>query len=192
MNTKLIKKLNTALKNRVNETNGKNKKKVNNSFINLSSYILKENEIKFLNIGFNFPIQSRYSKLTKEVEIEKLFESIIDLHDKNEVEIKENIPDLLRAEASKHRNVNVNSIITVELRKAAEDLKNNNKIVIRRADKASYYVILDKEDYFNKIDLILNDKKKFKPMKTNITNTIKKKANTIISAVNAVKNDMKL
>ena len=115
-----------------------------------------------------------------------MFENLIDLHDKNEVDLKENVPDLLRAEASKHRNVNVNSIITVELRKAAEDLKKNDKIVIRRADKSSYYVILDKEDYFNKIDLILKEKKKFLPIKTNRTNFIKKKANTIITAVNAV------
>ena len=187
---KLLKRLNTAKKNSVSKDSGKDDWK--DCFINLSSYSLKEKEIEFLNLGFNFPILSKYNKLTKKVEIEKLFQNILDLNKRNKINVKENLPDLLRAEAIKHRNTNGKSVLTSELRKAANELKNNDAIVVRRADKASYYVILDKSDYFNKVDKILNDNTKFVAIKTNKTNEIKKKANVVITAVNACKDNIKL
>lgn len=45
---------------------------------------------------------------------------------------------------------NYSSILTPQLKNAAKELKNNPDIVIRRADKANTYVILDKADYHQK------------------------------------------
>ena len=71
-------------------------------------------------------------------------------------------------------------------------MKNNSGIVIRRADKSSYYVILGKADYFDKLNETLKDNTKFKDIKKDETNQINKKANVVITAVNTYKDDIKL
>ena len=44
---------------------------------------------------------------------------------------------------------------------AYKSLKSNNQIVILKADKGTSFVILNKEDYINKMNAILDDKSKF-------------------------------
>ncbi|XP_076029100.1 uncharacterized protein LOC143017947 [Oratosquilla oratoria] len=55
----------------------------------------------------------------------------------------------------------------------AIDLRNNPDIIVRRADKSSIYVILNKEDYLSKLDLILSDTTKFKKISSDPTSKLK-------------------
>ena len=48
-------------------------------------------------------------------------------------------------------------LITKEEYECIKKLKNDSSIVIRKADKSNMFVILNKEDYMNKINIILND-----------------------------------
>ena len=68
----------------------------------------------------------------------------------------------------------------------------NKDIVIRKADKSNCYVILDYEDYKEKLSDITSDGTKFKPIgrdaKKYIKN-IKRRLNGHITAINAVKNE---
>ncbi|XP_076059498.1 uncharacterized protein LOC143036137 [Oratosquilla oratoria] len=58
-------------------------------------------------------------------------------------------------------------------------------VPVRRADKSSIYVILNKEDYLSKLNLILSDTTKFKKISSDPTSKLKVKVNKLITANNA-------
>ena len=162
-------------------------------FVNLSNYNPTETEIEFLNLGLNFHIQPRYDKLNKETELELLYQKLLNLEKDKKIVIKPGLPEKIQAEATKHRNPrHHNSIITKELRQAAQSLYNNQDIVIRKADKSSIFVILNKYDYLSKINAILSDNSKFRKIENDPTNELKSKANKLISTLNASQSDVKL
>ena len=63
-------------------------------------------------------------------------------------------------------------------------MKNNPNIVVKRADKANIFVILDKKDYEDKINDIIGDETKFKHLPANPVKDLKIDANKLISAAN--------
>ena len=197
--------LNNILEFYENETRKNILKKLNNlyngrifvkdnsvSFVNLSNRVLDSNEIAFLNLGLNFHLQPKYDKLLKQVELEVLYQNLVDLENKRKISIHNNLADQLRCESTKHRNYRNKSVFTPALREAAHRLRNYDDIIIRRADKSAIYVVLNKSDYFDKVNHILSDVTKFKPINYDPTNDIKAKANKIITSINAVSNDLNL
>ena len=64
--------------------------------------------------------------------------------------------------------------------------------MITRPDKGKGVVIVAKEEYINKMKEILSDRSKFKQIKSNPVDTLKKKANKLIDRLNAVMGDIKL
>ena len=194
--------LTIEITNHDNTTKSKTLKKLNNlyggkifikgnhkAFINLSDYNTSQDEEDFLNLGLNFHLQPRYDKLQKQTEIEVLYHSILDLERKGKIMINSNLADQLRAEGVKHRNTKFRSVLTPNLRQAAKKLQSNNDIIIRRADKSATYVILNKTDYQEKVNELLSDTSKFESINKDPTNEIKSKANKIIDALNASKNN---
>ena len=168
-------------------------KEAKNSFVNLSNYDLNDVETEFLNLGINCHIQPKYDKLQKQVELELLYQNLTTLEAKNDISIRPEIVEQLKNESTKHRNTkHPNSILSKPLLNAARNLKNNDSIVIRKADKSSTYVILNKEEYNTKIDTMLSDCTKFKRIKKDPTEAIKKKANNLIETQNSVTDDLKL
>ena len=103
--------------------------------------------------------------------------------------IHSNLADQLRAEGVKHRKTKFKSVLTPNLRQAAKKLQSSNDIIIRRADKSATYVLLNKADYLNKVNELLSDTSKFESINKDPTNEIKSKANKIIDALNASKNN---
>ena len=71
-------------------------------------------------------------------------------------------------------------------------MKSNSDIVIKKADKSSIYVILDREGDIAKLNSILSDKTKFKKIKKDPTSTLKQRANQLIEALNAAVGDIKI
>ena len=192
--TRIIKKLNSLYLNGESTTNDRGlvMKKAKDSFVNLSSHELTDSEIEFLNLGLNCHIQPKYSKLKKQCELELLYQNLTALENKKVISIKPEIVEQLRSESTKHRNTKHNGILSKPLLEAASNLKNNENIVIRKADKSSTYVILNKVDYTDKVSYILSDESKFKRIEKDPTETIKKKANNLIEAQNSVVDDFKL
>ena len=192
--SRIIKKLNSLYQGQtiVSEDKGKNfviKENVNN-FINLSDHQLTEDEKQFLNLGLNCHLQPKYDKLHKKVELEVLYQNLINLESKNQITTSADLIDQLRCESTKHRYKKHNSLLTPHLRTAAQNLRNNDKIVIRKADKSSLYVILNKEEYLTKLDSILKDTSKFKRITRNPIEKLQTDANKLIETLNAVKNDL--
>ncbi|XP_076059464.1 uncharacterized protein LOC143036092 [Oratosquilla oratoria] len=98
---------------------------------------------------------------------------------------------LLQAESTKHRAHGRSSLLTAELRQAAKELRENNDIVIRRADKSDLFVILNRSEYIDKVDSILQDPSKFLRVKKNPIDEIRKKVTKLIDNANADKDGVK-
>ena len=119
----------------------------------------------------------------KRVEIETLIEDIFDLKKQGKIRTTDNLIPELIAEGGKKRGSTKSKVLDQSLREAAKQLKSNEDIVIRRADKASIYVLLSKEEYNDKMNAILNDKTKFQRIRRDPTATLKIKVNKIINAL---------
>ncbi|XP_043202779.1 uncharacterized protein LOC122370895 [Amphibalanus amphitrite] len=155
-------------------------------FINLSSVQLTSDQEKFLNLGLNCHFYPKFDPHKKKTEIALLFDDLCKLHDKGQITLKPEIQPQLQAEAAKRRIKPQHSVLTPNLRKAAQELRNNDDIVIRRADKSSIFVILDKEDYYSKVRSVLQDTAKFKRITRDTTAALKTRVNKLVDAANAV------
>ena len=163
-----------------------------NRFVNLSSHQLTSNEKEFLNLGFNYHIQPKYSKLHKQTELESLYNTLTGLENQRQIEMNPAIVTQLATEGTKHRNTPYKSTLRKELKVAAKDLKDNLSIVIRKADKSPIYVLRDRDEYLKKLNVILSDKEKFKLITKNPCEGLKQKANSLITALNAAVGDIHL
>ena len=150
------------------------------AFINLSTYQLTDSEKQLLNLGLNCHLQSPVDKYKRKVELEILYENILELQTQKVVEITPELQDQLRAEGSRHQCNSNSNLLTPELRSAARNLRENPDIVIRRADKSSTFVILNREDYKKKIQDLLRDGSKFQKITKNPCDNIKSKINNLI------------
>ena len=96
------------------------------------------------------------------------------MHEKGIVNIHSNLRDQLRADATKNRDYHNSHIIDKELMTTARELKNNPDIIVRRADNNSnIFITLDRTEYKDKLDAILNDISKFKKITKNPILTLK-------------------
>ena len=128
-------------------------------------------------MGLNCHIQGPVDKYKRRVELELLYEQILNLQKNKIVEITPNLQEQLRSEGSRHPSNSNSEILTPELRAAAKSLHENQDIVIRRADKSNIFVILNRTDYIKKIDYILKDGSKFQKITKNPCDAIKTKIN---------------
>ena len=158
-----------------------------NCYVNLSQH-----EKEFLNLGLNFHLQSKYDKINKQTELEVLYNSLKTLESNNKITIKQGLQEQLTSEGTKHRNRHNCHSLPPHLMDAAHSLKENNNIVVRRADKSSIYVILDKDDYLNKLNALLSDTSKFQVINRDPTSKLKLKANKLIDTLNSVQGDIKI
>ncbi|XP_076043851.1 uncharacterized protein LOC143026947 [Oratosquilla oratoria] len=156
------------------------------SFINLSNEILTEDQIEFLNLGINCHLKPKYNQINKKVEIAALFEDICKLEKEGKISVNQDLQEQLQSESTKSRHQhNTTPLLSPRLKEAARQLRENEKIIIRKADKSSCYVILDKSVYIEKCRDILQDHSKFKLISRNPTENLKKKLNNLITGVNA-------
>ncbi|XP_076052765.1 uncharacterized protein LOC143032182 [Oratosquilla oratoria] len=95
------------------------------------------------------------------------------------------------AESTKHRSFGSGSLLTAELRQAAKELRENKDIVIRRADKTDLFVILNRSDYIDKVESLLQDSSKFLRVNRNPVDDIRKKVTKLINIANAVVDGVK-
>ena len=178
--SRIINKLNKLYKGTINLPEGRD------YFLNLSSKSLTDDQKKLLNMGTNCHISSKFDPLQKSLELEQLYCSVMKLQEQGVATVNPAIRDQLRSENTKCRKFNNNTkpIMTNALKNAAKELRNDPNIVVRKADKANIYVILDKNEYKQKLDSILRDESKFTKIKKNPTSSIKVKANKLIARAN--------
>ena len=122
--------------------------------------------------------------MEKKVECELLYEQILKLAENNVVSIHPNLKPQLQSEATKWRDKNISKIITPELKEAGKQLKNHPDILVRKADKANIFVVMDKAEYNRKLESIINDKSKFELLNRNPVSDLKVKVNKLIADAN--------
>lgn len=174
-----VKKLNILYRGRIflpNQSDG---------FINLSRIILSDKQKEVLNLGLNCHYQPKFDKLDKKAELEILYDSLLKLEEKGKLSINPDLQEQLQAESTKCRSNKGGQLLSKELREAAKELKNTPGLVIRRADKSSIYVLINEEEYKEKLNNLLNDTTKFKTITRDPTEKLKTKVNKLISTVNA-------
>ena len=155
------------------------------NYINLSSHDLTEDQKDLLNLGLNCNFYPRRSQQDKKAELELLYQQICDHHKAGRIVVKADIQEQLLAEGTKSRGNTKSRLITKRLRDAAQALRNNKDLIIRRADKSSIFVLLDRTDYLHKVKALLDDTTKFKQLSRNPTDKVKKDLNALIDAANA-------
>lgn len=155
-------------------------------FINLSSVELTDSQKDLLNLGLNCHYQCKYDPLDKKAELEVLYQDVLKLQKENKVKVQGNLRDRLVGESSKVRDRCKSKILSRRLFKAARELREDDRIVIRKADKSSVYVILDKAQYLEKLNSILHDETKFERIKKDPTDALKARVNRLITSANAV------
>lgn len=161
-------------------------------FINLSKTVLTPNQKEFLNLGLNCHFKSKPKPHAKRIELEILLDDIQRLEKNKKVTTSPDLQAEFIRESNTIRGHHRTSLLTPELKEAAKQLRENKDIVIRRADKSSLFVVLDKDDYMDKINAILHDESKFKRITRNPTNNLKNELNRIIRQNNKTVGSIKL
>ena len=163
------------------------------AYINLTDYSPNHNEEALLQLGLNCHYADRPTPRTKRLEIEVLLDNLLTLEKEGKVELSDSLRPLLLAEALTSRHpVQHRSFMTKELKEAAKKLKTAQGITIRRADKTPALVLINTDEYHRKLDTILDDDSKFKKIRRNPIEDIKREANKIIDRVNALSSSIKL
>ena len=155
-----------------------------NGFTNLSSTTLSEDQEKLLNLGLNCHYIRRPHPESKRIEIENLIDQLLTLQEENKLSLSTTIREELIGEAGRERGNYRSQVLTPELKKAAKELRQREDIIIRKGDKSSIYVVLDKEEYLEKLDNILSNPSKFQHLQKDPTEAIKKKINNLINRAN--------
>ena len=82
-------------------------------------------------------------------------------------------------------------LLTKDEYRAVKEFCCNPDIVVRKADKSNRIVILDKTEYFDKLNAIVNDVRKFKILNKDPTEDLKRKLNQLLVAINLTTDDVK-
>ena len=159
------------------------------NYIKLSNTQLEKNKEILLFLGLKCPYKPKFNAITKQLELEVLYSKLLTMEQQNMIEINSNLPDLLRAEATKHRDFNKSDLVNPDMLKTAKSLKNHPDIIIHRADKSSIAIVFNKTDYKTKLDNILQDSSKFKRITSNPINLLKITVNKLIATINKKNNN---
>ncbi|XP_050691560.1 uncharacterized protein LOC126983104 [Eriocheir sinensis] len=135
-------------------------------------------------MGLNCHFMTKPRKHRKRLELEALLDRIQNLEKDGKVETSNELQASIIAEASKQREHYQSRQLEKRQREAAKQLRSKEEIIIRRADKTAAFVIMAKEEYLSKMDSILSDTSKFKKIRRNPTEDMKKKINATCRAIN--------
>ena len=109
-------------------------KEAKKSFYNLTNYELNDAQVELLNMGMNYHIASKFDPLLKMCELEKLYEQLLNLEKKKDIMLINNIEAALVTEGHKNRAQSHRPTLNKQLLLAAEELKKNPTIIVRKAD----------------------------------------------------------
>ena len=114
------------------------------NFINLSSHVLTQEQKELLNLSLSCNFYPRASPQEKKAELEILYEQICEQHKAGKIHVNPDVQAQLLSESTKQRGNTRSRLVTPKLREAANELRNNHDLIIRRADKSSIFALLDR------------------------------------------------
>ena len=139
---------------------------------NISSRPLDKNETRVLSDGL------KHSVTPKRIPTEAIVEAALS----RQRELSESTKDNIRSRiASTIQSASLHdSNLTKDEQHALKRLKNDEDIVILPADKERVTVIMDKTDYHDKMDALVNDKQTYEELKHDPTHALQRKLNSTL------------
>ena len=145
----------------------------NNWVVNLSTNPLLPEERSLLEKGPKFAPTSTsipHKNIVSEIEA-----AIRHLPDISKDAVRTSSAAILhRARLPAHKN------ISKEERKALNDLKKDQSRVIMKADKGNCFVVMDRSDYDNKMETLLNDRSTYELVSTSPFHRIERELNAML------------
>ena len=140
---------------------------------NISSRPLDKTETHVLSYGL------KHSVTPKRIATESIVSSIEAVLSRQR-DISESAKDNIRSRiASTVQSASIpDNNLTKDEQQALKRLKNDNNIVILPADKGRVTVVMDKTDYFDKMDALVNDKQTYEELKRDPTPALQRKLNS--------------
>ena len=126
--------------------------------MNLTKKVLITDQEELLDMGLNCHVMKPPPKHTIKLECEILIDDIEKLANCGLITAEPSFKADITSEASKTRGQFHIKILKRRHIDAAKQLRADPSITIRRADKAASLVIIDTDEYLQKMDSILNDK----------------------------------
>ena len=164
------------------------------SVINLSKVELSSSVIESLSYGMNCHIRTKFNKIKKKIELEKLYFSVNNLVSSNKIVVEndELFKSQLKVFGMKDNRDFNKDVLTKEQRKDLEALGKDDRIIIRKADKSNVFVILDREKYCQQVNELIADETKFEKITENPIPSLKRSLNKYVDTVNAVNDGVTL
>lgn len=156
------------------------------SVVNLTKIDIPDNVLQILQLGLNTHLKDKFDHNKQKLEVEKLFQQIENLiaAKKISVENQDHLKcDLRRFGYNTYKDFN-KDLLTREDYGFLKEFCSNPDIVIRKADKSNVFVLLENNYYNSKLNEMLQDKSKFRPISKDPSDDIKKRLNSIIDEVN--------
>lgn len=169
-------------------------KQTRDSVINISKCHLDKEVIEIMSLGMKCHMKTKFSRTKKKIELEKLYADI-KLQEKNNkvrIENHEYLKSKLKSFGLKNNKDYNNDLLTKDQHNTLRELKKDERIIIRKADKSNVFVVMERQDYCDKISNLIADPNKFEKIDKNPILSIKRTLNSIIDSVNAVSGGIKL
>ena len=160
-------------------------------FLNLSDIALTKDQIEFLNLGLKCHYIKRPHAEAKRINTEILIEKLLRLEKEKKVALSHTIVQELIGESGRDRNKYHSRILSKKLKEAAKSLRENDGIIVRRGDKSSIFVIMNRPEYNNKLDTILGDESKFMKLESDPTDKLKKRISQLNASANQAQEELK-
>ena len=177
LSNRLDRKFEILMKNHEKNTskNLDNKKWIKN----LSDIQIPENVIDVVSLGPNYNVREKLTKSDLVLTVKNLEYSLRKIEDGHTIKnnIRESVTNALINEMGKVRHI---SSQDREFSKKLVDmnnfLKQNSNVFFTRADKGNLTVCMNKTDYVNKMNALLDDKRTYKIVKRNLLDRYNRKS----------------
>ena len=161
---------------RLQRNKDKKRPKTDDNWVrNISSRPLDKTETHVLSYGL------KHSVTPKRIPTESIVSSVEAVLSRQR-DLSESAKDNIRSRiASTVQSASIpDNNLTKDEQQALKRLKNDNDIVILPADKGRVTVVMDKTDYFDKMDALVNDKQTYEELKRDPTPSLQRKLNSKI------------
>lgn len=151
----------------------------NKWFKNLTTVIIPKNVQFILALGPKFSLCPAVSDLKISTLLADLENIIIDMNEEDKNCFRSQYTNIITNYL--HKNHGIKDHLTNKFKECKIFLNEHSELVVVKSDKGNVTVVMYKEDYINKSQEILNDKKYYKELKTDPTCTTQQKANRLVA-----------
>jgi len=157
--------------------------------VNLSSKNIPDTVSDLLSLGDNFalPIQHdlKNDRINYVLDVVKNFEVNCNIFPTDFVETTRiSVANTLQKFLCEKKHINYFDRYIINLFSISKKYlrENNNDIMVTRADKGQTTVVMDKKDYFEKMDSLLNDQSTYKKLKKDPLKLLTNKINDLVKS----------